>query len=121
MGAPIVDLPPPGSGTFVGASGGVAVGVGGCASSSINVGFSGTITSPIPCLPFSFNLSLFFTFSLPAFALILEFFVNLPKFVLKFLLNCNGFNITAGVTLPSVGGRISACVPDLDDFEAGLT
>ncbi|HXQ93761.1 MAG TPA: hypothetical protein VN864_01115 [Thermoplasmata archaeon] len=117
MGAPVVDLPPPGSGSFVGASGGVGVGVGGCASSSIGAGFHASIKSPIPCLPFKFDFSLFFTFSLPAFAFAIQFFVNFATFIVKFSLNCSGFNIAAGVTLPAGGGRVSACVPDLDDFE----
>jgi hypothetical protein len=116
MGAPIVDLPPPGSGTFVGASGGVSVGTGGCGG-VVGAGFSGSITIPIPCIPFTLSFSFFFSFALPGFALQIKFILNLPTFFLKFLLNCNGFNITAGLTLPAVGGRVSACVPDLDDFE----
>jgi hypothetical protein len=109
MGAPIADLPPPGSGVFVGPGG---VGAGGCSGASL--GFSGTITIPIPCLPITLSLSFLFKFN---FGFSLAFILQLPSFLLKFLLNCSGFNIAAGVTLPAVGGRISACVPDLDDFE----
>jgi hypothetical protein len=80
----------------------------------VGVGFSGTVVVPIPCFPFSFPLP---SFQLPAFAAQISFILNLPSFFAKFLLTCDGFNITTGATIPPGGGRVSACVPDLDLFE----
>jgi hypothetical protein len=116
MGAPIADLPPPGSGTFVGGLSGVSVGAGGC-QGVVGAGFSGTVTVPIPCFPFTLSAGFFFSFAVPAFAAQISFILGLPSFFAKFLLSCSGFNITTGITIPPGGGRLSACVPDLDDFE----
>jgi len=113
MGAPIPDLPAPGGGQTIGASGCVGGGLG-FSTPSLSV--------PIPCL-FTLKIPSFsFLFNLPSISL--TFYLKLPTLLLNLTLNCDltkPIDITGGVTLPAAGGRIGACQPDPDLFEVSAS